>query len=71
MKEGRPPLYPSDEVAAKVTQYSEDHSLTLPKYITDYHAHIFDSMSNSNLMISIFQAKHSVWLARLIGAKNS
>jgi hypothetical protein len=71
MKEGRPVLYPTDEVAVKVTEYSEQHSLELPKWLTDYHSHIYHTQPGSNYMISTFQAKYSIWLARLIGAKNS
>ena len=71
MKTGTPVLYPNDKVAEKVTEYSEEHSLQLPKHITEYHANISANHPDSILMISNFQAQSHIWLARLIGSKRS
>lgn len=71
MKDSKAVLYSNDHVAAKVTSYSEDHTLNLPKEIIDYHAWIVETQEMSNYTISTFQAKSHVWLARLIGAKRS
>jgi hypothetical protein len=71
MKESKAVLYPNEQVAKKVTDYSENHTLDLPKEITDYHAWIVETQEMSNYTISTFQAKSHVWLARLIGAKRS
>lgn len=69
MKESKPILYDTDAVAEAVTTYSESHSVDLPSWLLEYHADVFKNYSNSNLMISTFQAKALVWLARLIDAK--
>jgi hypothetical protein len=71
MKESTAILYPNSQVAKKVTDYSEDHTLALPKELTDFHAWILDTQKEqANLTISTFQAKSLVWLARVIGAKH-
>lgn len=69
MKDSIPILYSNDAVAEAVTTYSEARSLDLPKWLTDYHADVCANNTNSNLMISTYQAKSLVWLARLIEAK--
>ncbi|KAI0133927.1 O-methyltransferase [Xylariales sp. AK1849] len=69
MKEGKPVLYPNDTVGSAVTAYSEAHSLDLPKWLTDYHAHISHSSPASYYMISTFEAQMLVWLTHLVGAK--
>ncbi|KAI4600845.1 hypothetical protein KJ359_013008 [Pestalotiopsis sp. 9143b] len=69
MKDAKPILYSNDAVAEAVTTYSEAHSLDLPKWLTDYHADVCANNTNSNLMISTYQASALVWLARLIDAK--
>lgn len=71
MKESQAVLYPNEQVAKRVTAYSENHTLSLPKEISDYHAWIVETQEMSNYTISTFQAKSHVWLARLIGAKRS
>ncbi|KAI1868812.1 hypothetical protein JX265_006791 [Neoarthrinium moseri] len=69
MKEGKSSLYPNDAISEAVTNYSEAHSLDLPKPLLDYHEHIFNNVPNSHLTISTFQAQGLIFLARLIGAK--
>jgi hypothetical protein len=69
MKDAKPILYANDAVAEAVTTYSETHSLALPQWLLDYHAEVSKNNSNSNLMISTFQARALVWLARLMDAK--
>ncbi|ETS81850.1 hypothetical protein PFICI_06852 [Pestalotiopsis fici W106-1] len=69
MKDAKPILYSNDAVAEAVTTYSEAHSLDLPKWLIDYHADVCRNNTNSNLMISTYQARSLVWLARLIDAK--
>ncbi|KAB5577628.1 O-methyltransferase family protein [Coniochaeta sp. 2T2.1] len=70
MKDSAPVLYASEHTGQKVTEYSEEHTLGLPKEITDFHAWILETQTTANYTISTFQAKSLVWLARLIGAKN-
>lgn len=69
MKTSAPSLYPNDTVGKRVTEYSEQHSLGLPREITDYHTHIFNTHPKSNYMISSFQGQAHVFLARAIGAR--
>lgn len=71
MKDSEAVLYPNEHVARKVTEYSDNHTLALPKEITDYHTWICENREEANYCISTFQAKSHVWLARLIGAKRS
>ncbi|KAK8024301.1 hypothetical protein PG993_012367 [Apiospora rasikravindrae] len=69
MKSGAPVLYPNEAVACRVTEYSEQHSLSLPSHLMDYHAHVVSTQPRANIMISTFQGQVMVWLAHLIGAK--
>lgn len=69
MKTNAPVLYPNDAVAERVSTYSEQHSLSIPREIKDYHAHIVETHPHSNYMISNFQAQAHVFLARTIGAR--
>lgn len=69
MKTSTTVLYPNQQVAEKVTEYSEARTSSLPKEIADYHAWICDTQAAANFCISTFQAKSLVWLARLTGAK--
>ncbi|KAK6063726.1 O-methyltransferase [Seiridium cupressi] len=69
MKDAKPILYVNDDVAEAVTTYSEDHSLDLPQWLLEYHADVYENSPDSNLMISTFQARALVFLARLVGAK--
>lgn len=69
MKESKSVLYDNHTVAEAVTTYSESHSVDLPQWLLEYHADIFKNYPNSYLMISSFQAKALVWLARLVDAK--
>jgi hypothetical protein len=70
MKDSAPVLYPNEQVGKKVTEYSEDHTLSLPKELTDFHAWILETQETANYTISTFQAKSLLWLARLAGAKH-
>ncbi|KAJ9164672.1 S-adenosyl-L-methionine-dependent methyltransferase [Coniochaeta hoffmannii] len=70
MKDSAPVLYPNEQVGKKVTAYSEEHTLSLPKELTDFHAWILETQETANYTISTFQAKALVWLARLAGAKH-
>lgn len=69
MKSSTTVLYPNQQVADKVTEYSESRTLALPKEISDYHAWICTTQEDANYSISTFQAKSLVWLARLVKAK--
>ena len=69
MKSGTSPLYPNQKVAERVSNYAEQHSTALPKYITDYHDWVESNHERSNYMISNFQGQCHVFLARTVGAK--
>lgn len=69
MKTSTPSLYPNDIVGERVTAYSEERSLPLPREITDYHAHIVATEPHSMYMISNFQAQSNIFLAHTIGAR--
>lgn len=69
MKDSVTPLYPNEQVAKRVTQYSEEHSDALPKHITDYHDDIVKNHPRSDYMISDFQSQAHTFFARAIGAK--
>lgn len=70
MKANAAVLYPNEQVTIAVTEYSAQNSTSLPKHITDYHAHIAETKPDTaNYMISDFQAQNHIWLAKLIGAK--
>ncbi|KAH6985984.1 S-adenosyl-L-methionine-dependent methyltransferase [Ilyonectria sp. MPI-CAGE-AT-0026] len=69
MKENETPLYATPELSRKVTEYSEQHSTPLPKYITDFHASIAANRDDSYFMSSNFQSQWNYVLARSIGAK--
>ncbi|KAK7946805.1 O-methyltransferase family protein [Apiospora aurea] len=69
MKSGAPVLYPNEDVAGRVTGYSERHSASLPSQLMEYHAHIVSTQPRADIMISTFQGQAMVWLAHLIGAK--
>ncbi|KAK8071144.1 hypothetical protein PG997_011347 [Apiospora hydei] len=69
MKSGAPVLYPNEDVAGRVTEYSERHSTSLPSHLVEYHAHIVSTQPRADIMISTFQGQGMVWLAHLIGAK--
>ncbi|RFU25961.1 hypothetical protein B7463_g10370, partial [Scytalidium lignicola] len=68
MKENYTELYPNQEVAQRVGDYSFEHSTPLPKYILDLHAK-FSTHERSDFMISPFQTQCQVWMAKVIGAK--
>lgn len=70
MKDSAPVLYPNEQVGKKVTEYSEAHTLSLPKELIDFHSWILQTQETANYTISTFQAKSLVWLARLAGAKH-
>jgi hypothetical protein len=69
MKESKPILYADDEVAEAVTTYSEALSLDLPQWLFDYHADVHKNNPDSILMISTYEARALIWLAKLIGAE--
>jgi len=69
MKENYTALYPNDEVAQKVGDYSFEHSTKLPKHITDHHAWGVETQERSNYMISPLQAQFQIWMAKAVGAK--
>lgn len=69
MKENETPLYATPELSRKVTEYSEQHSTPLPKYITDFHTSIAANRDDSYFMSSNFQSQWNYVLARSIGAK--
>jgi hypothetical protein len=69
MKDNATPLYTSPQLGAKVSTYSEQHSTPLPKYISDYHAHISSTRDDSEYLSSGFQSQFNIFLAKSIGAK--
>lgn len=69
MKDNVTPLYTSPQLGAKVSTYSEQHSTPLPKYISDYHAHIVSTRDDSEYLSSGFQSQFNIFLAKSIGAK--
>ncbi|KAJ4157309.1 hypothetical protein NW754_008955 [Fusarium falciforme] len=69
MKDNVTPLYTSPQLGAKVSTYSEQHSTPLPKYISDYHAHISSTRDDSEYLSSGFQSQFNIFLAKSIGAK--
>jgi predicted O-methyltransferase YrrM len=68
MTVGASTLYPTQEVAERVTAYSSERSSPLPKFITDYHAWVIKNQPRFNYMISNFQGQCHVFLAHLVGA---
>lgn len=66
---GSSTLYPTQQVADRVTAYSSERSAALPKYITDYHEWVLNNHERFNYMISNFQGQCHLFLARLIGAE--
>lgn len=71
MKDSAPVLYPNEQVGRKVTEYSEAHTLSLPKELVDYHGWILATQKmTADYTISTFQASALVWLARLAGVKH-
>jgi len=69
MKENYTQLYPNEQVATAVGDYSFEHSTKLPKHITDHHAWGSSTQEKANYMISPFQAQFHVWIAKAVGAK--
>lgn len=69
MKTGVSSLYPNQTVAERVTEYSQGHSTSLPKHITDYHGWVEKNHPRAAYMISDFQGQYLVFLAHTIGAK--
>lgn len=69
MKEANTPLYKTEELGRKVTEYSERYSTPLPKHITKYHADVSANREDSYYMSSNFQSQFHVLLAKLVGAK--
>jgi hypothetical protein len=60
MKEIYTSLYPNEQVATAVGDYSHAHSTKLPTHITDHHAWGVATQEKSNYMISPFQAQFQV-----------
>ncbi|RGP58716.1 hypothetical protein FSPOR_11840 [Fusarium sporotrichioides] len=69
MKDNSVPLYTSPQLGQTVTNYAEQHSTALPKYITDYHADISSNRDDSNYMSSVFQSQYNTFLVKSTGAK--
>jgi len=70
MKENYTELYPNEQVAKNVGDYSTAHSTPLPPHITAYHAKGSEH-ERSGYMISPFQAQFQLWFAKAFGAKRS
>ncbi|CCT68514.1 related to caffeoyl-coa o-methyltransferase [Fusarium fujikuroi IMI 58289] len=68
MKDNSIPLYASPQLGQKVTDYAEQHSTPLPKYISDYHANISANREDSYYMSSVFQSQYNIFLAKSIRA---
>ena len=71
MKENYTQLYPNEQVATAVGDYSFEHSTKLPKHVTDHHAWGVASQEKANYMISPLQAQFQVWMAKAVGARRS
>jgi hypothetical protein len=69
MRDNCTPLYPTDKIGQRVSDYSLNHSQELPKELQEYHNHILDTEPRSNYMISALEAKYLLWFARSVGAK--
>lgn len=69
MKSGGTQLYATEELAGKVSEYAQQHSTPLPKFITDYHARSASSRSDSMMLTSNFQSQMHIFLAKTIAAK--
>ncbi|KAF7563457.1 hypothetical protein G7046_g658 [Stylonectria norvegica] len=69
MKSGGTALYDDPVLGQKVTDYAQQHSTPLPKYITEYHAAISSGRSDSEYLSSNFQSQWHLLLAKSIGAK--
>lgn len=69
MKDNCVPLYTSHQLGKTVSNYAEQHSTALPKYLTDYHADISANRNDSNYMSSLFQSQYHTFLAKSTGAK--
>jgi hypothetical protein len=69
MKDNDIPLYSSPQLGQKVTTYAEQHSTSLPKYISDYHADISANREDSYYMSSVFQSQYNTFLAKSTGTK--
>jgi hypothetical protein len=71
MKENYTQLYPNEQVATAVADYSFAHSTKLPKYLADHHAWAAETQERPNYMISPLQAEFQIWFAKALGAKRS
>lgn len=69
MKDNSTPLYTSPELGQKVTNYAEQNSTPLPKYISDYHADISANREDSYYMSSVFQSQYNTFLVKSTGTK--
>jgi hypothetical protein len=70
MKENYTELYPNEQVARNVGDYSAAHSTPLPSHIIAYHAKGSEH-EKSGYMISPFQAQFQLWFAKAFEAKRS
>ncbi|UNI17188.1 hypothetical protein JDV02_003561 [Purpureocillium takamizusanense] len=68
MKTSTSTLYPNPRVAERVTAYARQHSTPLPAHIVDYHAWVNENHARGRYMISDFQGRCHVFLARAVGA---
>lgn len=72
MRDSCTPLYPNDQVAAKVTEYAEKHSSPIPQHMRDVHAYTSaNDPDHANFMISTLQAQFQIWMAKALGSKRS
>ena len=71
MKENNTQLYPNEQVATSVSDYSFAHSSKIPKFQEEYHAFGIESQKRSNYMISPLQAEFQIWFTKALGAKRS
>lgn len=69
MRENCTTLYPNEEVALKVSDYSDRHSLDLPDAVTKYHEWVLQTQERSYFTISMLEARYLTWMTRLMGAK--
>jgi predicted O-methyltransferase YrrM len=67
---GETPLYKNPQVTTAVTQYAEDHSTPLPKYIIEHREWSMSSFpGDPEMMISPLQAQFQTFLVRALDVR--
>jgi len=71
MKENYTQLYPNEQVANNVGDYSYQHSTQIPDHMLQHHAWATANHEHANMMISPLQAQFQIWMAKAVAAKRS